>query len=173
MGLLKTGTQLVKSLFTTPNTNTYPKGEANITEKSRGMIVIDEDMCTLCGLCSRRCPAGAITVGRNEGNWFIDRMKCIACGECVYECPENCLKMVKEYVVPEKSVVIDVFSARAVPDSDSVLDGIEMPPAYEDKLNSISGSPLKLRDVQRRRRRNKRNKNSKKKKRTAHRNKRR
>ena len=153
MGFFKTGAQLVKSLFTSPVTNSYPRGGAHIVDGARGAIAIDETMCTLCGLCGRRCPSGALVIKRDEGCWLIDRMKCIVCGECVYECPENCLEMVKEYVSPESSVVIDVFNAQAKPGSDSVLDGIESMPEEHERSGGNPGTCQRMREIQRRRRR--------------------
>ena len=129
MGFFKTGAQLVKSLFTSPVTNSYPRGGAHIVDGARGAIA------------------------RDEGCWLIDRMKCIVCGECVYECPENCLEMVKEYVSPESSVVIDVFNAQAKPGSDSVLDGIESMPEENEISGGNPGTGLRMREIQRRRRR--------------------
>ena len=60
MGFFKTGAQLVKSLFTSPVTNSYPSGGAHIVDGARGAIAIDETMCTGCGLCESLCKFQAI-----------------------------------------------------------------------------------------------------------------
>ena len=44
-----------------------------------------------CGLCSRRCPCGAIAMEKGEGSKFehpvVNRDLCVGCGTCEYYCP--------------------------------------------------------------------------------------
>ena len=46
---------------------------------------IDPEKCRGCTLCSRVCPAGAIT-GKVKEPHVIDTKKCIKCGACMEKC---------------------------------------------------------------------------------------
>lgn len=47
---------------------------------------IAPDKCKACMICARRCPADAITGGKNRIH-IIDQEKCIKCGTCYDACP--------------------------------------------------------------------------------------
>jgi len=47
---------------------------------------IDPEKCQACGICLRKCPAGAIEGGKNLIH-VIDQDKCIKCGTCLQVCP--------------------------------------------------------------------------------------
>ena len=54
--------------------------------------VIDKDKCIGCGMCSRACPADAISKtdyiapGRKKPALAIDTQKCVKCGACIATC---------------------------------------------------------------------------------------
>ena len=53
---------------------------------------IEKDKCIGCGMCSRKCPVGAISVtdyiapGKKKPAYEIDHSKCIKCGACIDTC---------------------------------------------------------------------------------------
>lgn len=93
MSLLTFSKTVLGSMVKKPVTVQYPKQEQVRPERLRGHIENDMDVCILCGMCAKRCPALAIAVDRKGGYWQIDPYSCVACGECVIACPKNCLSM--------------------------------------------------------------------------------
>jgi 2-oxoglutarate ferredoxin oxidoreductase subunit delta len=70
--------------------------------KSSGMVFIDKDKCTGCGLCVTDCPTQALLVrpnGEKDSYQLLFRQEaCNACGACETSCPEHCLQFVgKEF----------------------------------------------------------------------------
>lgn len=49
------------------------------------LFVIDEKVCTGCGVCKRACPSGAIS-GKKREPYSIDRVSCTRCGMCESAC---------------------------------------------------------------------------------------
>jgi formate hydrogenlyase subunit 6/NADH:ubiquinone oxidoreductase subunit I len=51
------------------------------------------DRCTACGICTGICPAGALTLTKNElvQELALDRGACVFCNRCVNACPEQAL----------------------------------------------------------------------------------
>jgi len=53
-------------------------------------LIFDDAYCTMCGICARKCPQGAITA---EEKLALDTLKCIGCGTCARICPKKVIKM--------------------------------------------------------------------------------
>jgi formate hydrogenlyase subunit 6/NADH:ubiquinone oxidoreductase subunit I len=85
-----------RNLLSGPATRRYPYVIRPAFEGSRGRVTIDYPACIHCGACSRRCPAQAITVGREPKSWRIDNFACVTCGLCIRVCPKKCLRMENE-----------------------------------------------------------------------------
>lgn len=100
----------LKNLFSKPATKQYPEVERIYPEQSRGHIEINIDNCIMCGICSRKCMSGAISVDRKTKTWSIERMGCVQCGACVNACPKKCLSMAKGYTEPSYEKVVDSYS---------------------------------------------------------------
>jgi len=63
---------------------------------------IDPDKCTACMICERKCPADAISGGKNRIH-VIEQEKCTNCGTCFEFCPPRfgAVKKISGEPVPE------------------------------------------------------------------------
>jgi NADPH-dependent glutamate synthase beta subunit-like oxidoreductase/ferredoxin len=66
-------------------------------------VMLDPDLCILCGLCVDVCPPNCITIARadtvglgsaSQSVLLLDEDLCIRCGLCVNRCPPGALSMV-------------------------------------------------------------------------------
>jgi ech hydrogenase subunit F len=87
---------IMRNFLSGPATRRYPHVVRPPFAATRGRIEIDYPACIHCGACDRRCPAGAITVGKEPKSWRIDRFACVTCNLCVRVCPKKCLSMSAE-----------------------------------------------------------------------------
>ncbi|HBC26997.1 MAG TPA: hydrogenase [Ruminococcaceae bacterium] len=110
MSIMNFTKTVVKNLFSKPATRMYPQQPRNYPARTRGHIEIDIDSCIFCGMCSRKCPTGAITVTRPQRTWSIKRFSCIQCGYCVESCPKKCLSMHQTYTEPDGVKRTDTFA---------------------------------------------------------------
>lgn len=94
------GKTVLKSLFSKPATAMYPVIKNEFYPNTRGRIENAIDDCIYCGICSKRCPAGAIEVSKPERKWEIDRGRCVICKFCVQVCPKKCLSTLSQYASP-------------------------------------------------------------------------
>lgn len=118
MNILNFTKTVMGNLFSRPATRNYPAVPRKYPERTRGKIDIEIDSCIFCGLCSKKCPTGAITIDRPEKSWTIERFDCIQCGYCVESCPKKCLRMEQDYPEPSGEKYRD---SRTQPDKATVL----------------------------------------------------
>ncbi|MEO1068151.1 MAG: NIL domain-containing protein [Cyanobacteria bacterium J06638_6] len=52
-----------------------------------GEIVVDQDLCVHCGLCTGVCPTHALTLDSETYRLTFARSRCIVCEQCVPTCP--------------------------------------------------------------------------------------
>lgn len=107
MSILKMSKTLLKNLVHGPYTVDYPLKKKETYERTRGSIDISIQDCIFCGLCSRRCPTGAIHVEKAKSEWSIERMRCVQCGYCTDVCPKKCLTMENQYTMPSGEKIRD------------------------------------------------------------------
>lgn len=50
-------------------------------------IVIDEDLCVDCGLCTGVCPTEALTLHPQTFQLTFTRSRCVVCEQCIPTCP--------------------------------------------------------------------------------------
>ncbi|AHF10083.1 MULTISPECIES: 4Fe-4S binding protein [Dehalobacter] len=103
---------IMKSLFSKPATAMYPVIKNEFYPNTRGSIEMAKiENCSFCGICSKRCPATAIAVGKSDKKWEIDRTRCIVCNFCVQVCPKNCLNTQRSYTAPMRDKSSKLFTA--------------------------------------------------------------
>ncbi|GAC1310082.1 MAG: hypothetical protein NVSMB16_06640 [Acidimicrobiales bacterium] len=100
----------------------YPHEREDVTARSRGVIALKEDNCTVCMLCARQCPDWCIYIEghkdkeppRREGGkprtvskldrFDIDYSLCMYCGICVEVCPFDALHWSPEFEYSEPNI---------------------------------------------------------------------
>jgi ferredoxin len=50
-------------------------------------IVIDEEVCVDCGLCTGICPTSALSLHPDSFQLMFTRSRCILCEQCIPTCP--------------------------------------------------------------------------------------
>ncbi len=108
IGLLKGLGVTLKTMFTPATTQQYPHVKPDLPPRTRGVIALMEENCTVCMLCSRECPDWCIYIdshkevvppkegGRARTRNILDRFAidfalCMYCGICVEVCPFDAL----------------------------------------------------------------------------------
>jgi NADH-quinone oxidoreductase subunit I len=117
-GLLKGLGVTFKTMSRRAATRQYPHVKPDLPARSRGVIALIEENCTVCMLCSRECPDWCIyidshkeTVAPKEGGrartrnildrFAIDFALCMYCGICVEVCPFDALLWSPEFEYAE------------------------------------------------------------------------
>jgi NADH-quinone oxidoreductase subunit I len=120
VGLLKGLGVTFKTMSRRAATRQYPHVKPDLPARSRGVIALIEENCTVCMLCSRECPDWCIyidshkeTVAPKEGGrartrnvldrFAIDFALCMYCGICVEVCPFDALLWSPEFEYAEPS----------------------------------------------------------------------
>jgi len=122
------GSGLAKGLAVTLSTMTrrshtrqYPDVEPDLPPRSRGVIALLEENCTVCMLCARECPDWRIYLAsrteevvvpgaarprqRNVLDRFaIDFSLCMYCGICIEACPFDALFWSPEFEYAEHDI---------------------------------------------------------------------
>ena len=119
-GLLKGLGVTFKTMSRRSATAQYPHVRPDLPARTRGVIALVEENCTVCMLCSRECPDWCIyidshkeTVAPKEGGrartrnildrFAIDFALCMYCGICVEVCPFDALFWSPEFEYAEYS----------------------------------------------------------------------
>jgi NADH-quinone oxidoreductase subunit I len=118
VGLLKGLGVTFKTMSRRAATRQYPHVKPDLPARTRGVIALIEENCTVCMLCSRECPDWCIyidshkeQVASKEGGrartrnvldrFAIDFALCMYCGICVEVCPFDALMWSPEFEYAE------------------------------------------------------------------------
>jgi NADH-quinone oxidoreductase subunit I len=108
LGLVRGLATTARALLRPAGTQEYPDVEPELPPRSRGVIALVEENCTVCMLCARECPDWCIYIdshketlpavegGRERQRNVLDRFAidfslCMYCGICVEVCPFDAL----------------------------------------------------------------------------------
>ena len=123
------GKGLLKGLAVTMRTMTkrsvtahYPDALPELPPRSRGVIALIEENCTVCMLCARECPAWCIYIdshkdtipattegGKDRSRNVLDRFAidfsiCMYCSICIEVCPFDALHWSPEFEYSELDI---------------------------------------------------------------------
>jgi len=102
-------------------TRQYPEVKPDLPPRSRGVIALLEENCTVCMLCARECPDWCIYIdshketipappgGRERSRNVLDRFAidfslCMYCGICIEACPFDALFWSPEFEYAELDI---------------------------------------------------------------------
>jgi formate hydrogenlyase subunit 6/NADH:ubiquinone oxidoreductase subunit I len=121
IGLFKGLGVTLKTLMTPATTQQYPHVKPDLPPRTRGVIALMDENCTVCMLCARECPDWCIYIdsrketvptdkpGRTRTRNVLDRFAidfalCMYCGICVEVCPFDALFWSPEFEYSEYSI---------------------------------------------------------------------
>lgn len=68
---------------------------------------VDDSCCSLCGVCTTRCPFDALQVEADRLQ--VDETRCMGCGVCVSVCPQQALQLVRDARKGEPLEIIELM----------------------------------------------------------------
>jgi len=121
VGLLKGLGVTLKTMTRPAATRQYPHVKPDLPARTRGVIALIEENCTVCMLCARECPDWCIYIdshkeqvapkegGRARTRNMLDRFAidfalCMYCGICVEVCPFDALHWSPEFEYAEHQI---------------------------------------------------------------------
>jgi NADH-quinone oxidoreductase subunit I len=121
VGLLKGLGVTLKTMTRPAATRQYPHVKPDLPARTRGVIALIEENCTVCMLCARECPDWCIYIdshkeqvapkegGRARTRNLLDRFAidfalCMYCGICVEVCPFDALHWSPEFEYAEHQI---------------------------------------------------------------------
>jgi NADH-quinone oxidoreductase subunit I len=141
-----------KTMTRRSTTQQYPDVAPDLPPRSRGVIALLEENCTVCMLCARECPDWCIYIDSHKeevivpgaarprqhnvlDKFDIDFALCMYCGICIEVCPFDALHWTPEFEYSEFDV-LDLLH-----DKDRLgawMETVPPPPAHD-----VLGEPSK------------------------------
>jgi NADH-quinone oxidoreductase subunit I len=120
-GLLKGLGVTMKTMLTPAVTQQYPHVKPDLPARTRGVIALKQENCTVCYKCSRDCPDWCIYIDAHKeahdpasggkarsakilDRFAIDYALCMYCGICVEVCPFDALFWSPEFEYGEYEI---------------------------------------------------------------------
>ncbi|HEX2423373.1 MAG TPA: NADH-quinone oxidoreductase subunit I [Actinomycetota bacterium] len=120
-GLVKGLAVTLRTMLHRSVTVQYPHVQPDLPARSRGVIALKQENCTVCYKCSRECPDWCIYIdahkethepaggGRARSAKILDRFAidyalCMYCGICVEACPFDALFWSREFDYAEYDI---------------------------------------------------------------------
>ncbi|MBW3602154.1 MAG: NADH-quinone oxidoreductase subunit I, partial [Actinobacteria bacterium] len=146
IGLLKGLGVTLKTMLRPATTAQYPHVKPDLPPRTRGVIALMEENCTVCMLCSRECPDWCIYIDshkdvvppREEGarartrnvldRFAIDFALCMYCGICIEVCPFDALFWSPEFEYSTYSIAELIHEKEQLRDW---MDTVPPPPPLE------------------------------------------
>ncbi|WP_281274022.1 NuoI/complex I 23 kDa subunit family protein [Sphaerisporangium album] len=111
----------LRHMLSKSETRQYPEERPDLPPRSRGVIALVEENCTVCMLCARECPDWCIYIdshkettpapegGRPRAHNVLDRFAidfslCMYCGICIEVCPFDALFWSPEFEYAEYDI---------------------------------------------------------------------
>ena len=157
IGLLKGMAVLLKHLVKRNDVIQYPEVKQDLSPRTRGVIALKEENCTVCMLCARECPDWCIYIDshketlppKREGGrprkrnvldrFAIDYALCMYCGICVEVCPYDALFWSREFEYAEYDIRQLTHEKEKLSDWMSTV----LPPIELEDGADIPGQPTK------------------------------
>src|SRR2546423_778974 len=120
-GLAKGLAVTLKTMTNRADTRQYPDVAPDLPPRSRGVIALFEENCTVCMLCARECPDWCIYIDSHKeevvvpgaarprqrnvlDRFAIDFALCMYCGICIEACPFDALYWSPEFEYAEYDI---------------------------------------------------------------------
>ncbi|HBE78917.1 MAG TPA: hydrogenase [Firmicutes bacterium] len=139
---------IIKKIIQYPRlTGDYPKKPFK-ADFMIGKPLIDGTRCNGCGECVKRCPAGAIQVGKSTNDIGINIDQCIFCALCEEVCPQQAVTITHEFELAERERQdlhkgTLVLEERNIPSDDFEVIGKRI----EERLRKKLRRSLQIREV--------------------------
>ncbi len=166
-GILRGLATTAKTMFRPADTGEYPDVAPSLPPRSRGVIALLEENCTVCMLCSRECPDWCIYIdshketvpgvdgGRDRQRNVLDRFAidfslCMYCGICIEVCPFDALFWSPDFEYAELDIRDLTHERRQLAGH---LESVPPPPQLDPRsapAKELSAGPGRGRDRQRR-----------------------